>query len=314
MSGYKISITIPAYKSAYLADAIESCLKQTYNNFEIIIVDDASPEDLYSIVSQYNDIRIHYYRNEKNYGVLNVVDNWNTCLKYCSGDYVICMGDDDRLLPCCLQEYIKLIDKYPGLGLYHAWTEMIDEDGNFLRIQERRPEWESVYSLLWHRIEKSRKVYIGDWLFEINLLKENGGFYKIPMAWGSDEVSAYRAAIPAGVANTQVLCFQYRENRLTLSKSKNGDYKMHGLIKKKEWIIDFLRKEPTDVLDKKYYKLLPSAVDKFFKRKFAETMKEDMLFSPIRLFHWIKYRKEYNVSLSLIFYSFMESIRKQMFK
>jgi glycosyltransferase involved in cell wall biosynthesis len=124
----KFSILIPAYKKAYLQECIDSILRQSYERFELIIVDDASPEDLYSIVSLYSDPRIKYYRNGKNCGAINVVDNWNICLSYAAGDYVICMGDDDKLLPNCLEEYVKLIEKYPGVGLLHGWTEIIDED------------------------------------------------------------------------------------------------------------------------------------------------------------------------------------------
>lgn len=93
----KFSITIPAFKRAFLHEAIESCLAQTYEDFELIIVDDASPEDLKSVVDQFDDKRIRFYRNEKNCGALNVVDNWNKCLAYAKGDYVICMGDDEQL-------------------------------------------------------------------------------------------------------------------------------------------------------------------------------------------------------------------------
>ena len=85
----KFSITIPAYKQKYLSEAIESCLAQTYQEFEVIIVDDASPEYLKSVVDKFDDTRIRYYRNEKNCGALNVVDNWNICLSYATGDYVI---------------------------------------------------------------------------------------------------------------------------------------------------------------------------------------------------------------------------------
>lgn len=314
MNNYKFSIAIPAYKSTYLADAIESCINQSYSNFEVIIVDDASPEDLYSIVCKYTDKRIHYYRNEKNCGALNVVDNWNICLSHCSGDYVICMGDDDKLLPCCLEEYTKLIEKYPGLGIYHGWTEIIDEESKFYKIQERRPEWESVYSMIWHKLEKNRKVYIGDWLFDVKQLRADGGFYKIPMAWGSDEVSSYRAAIPKGCANTQTLCFQYRENRHTLSRSNNGDLKVIGVNEKKKWIEDFLKVIPTDELDLKYYSLLPKSVKRYFLIKTSMTIKEDMIISPLRLFHWIKERKKYNLRLPVIFYSFFEALRSRITK
>ena len=62
----KFSITIPAYKRSYLKEAIDSCLAQTYKDFELIIVNDASPEDLDSIVNSYSDNRIRYYKNETN--------------------------------------------------------------------------------------------------------------------------------------------------------------------------------------------------------------------------------------------------------
>ena len=62
----KFSITIPAYKQKYLYEAIESCLVQSYKDFELIVVDDASPEDLKSIVDMFSDPRLRYFRNKKN--------------------------------------------------------------------------------------------------------------------------------------------------------------------------------------------------------------------------------------------------------
>lgn len=215
----KFSVMIPAYKQRYLKEAIESCLAQTYKDYEVVIVDDASPEDLKLVVDQFNDNEIRYYRNEKNCGALNVVDNWNICLSYAKGDYVICMGDDDRLLPCCLEEYSKLIEKYPGLNVYHGLTEIIDENSNVYDIQEARPEREGVFSMISGRLRNHRLQYIGDWLFCRESLLEAGGFVKYPMAWGSDDISAFLMAQKHGVANTQVPVFQYRVSCLTISNS-----------------------------------------------------------------------------------------------
>lgn len=215
----KFSITIPAYKQRYLKEAIESCLAQTYQDFEVVIVDDASPEDLKSVMNQFVDDRIRYYRNEKNCGAMNVVDNWNICLSYAKGDYVICMGDDDRLLPNCLAEYAKLADKYPGLNVYHGMTEIIDEESSVYDIQEARPEREGVCSMISGRLRNHRLQYIGDWLFSRERLLKAGGFVKLPMAWGSDDLSAFMMAQERGVANTQVPVFQYRVNSQTISNS-----------------------------------------------------------------------------------------------
>ena len=224
----KFSITIPAFKQKYLYEAIESCLAQTYKDFELIIVDDASPEDLKSVVDRFQDSRIRYYRNEKNCGALHVVDNWNICLGYAQGDYVICMGDDDRLLPNSLEEYSKLIDKYPDLDIYHGMTEIIDENGNVTNMQEARPEREGMYSMISGRLRNSRLQYIGDWLFKRTALEQLNGYVNMPMAWGSDDLTAYTIAKNKGVANTQIPVFQYRISSLTISNS--GHYREKAKI------------------------------------------------------------------------------------
>ena len=127
------SVTIPTYKARFLDEAIKSVISQTYQDWQLIIVDDCSPEDLKGIMEPFlNDERISYYRNEKNCGAVYVVDNWNICLSHCIGDYVICIGDDDRLLPSCLEDLSKMIDKYPDLNVYHLQTEIIDENGQVI--------------------------------------------------------------------------------------------------------------------------------------------------------------------------------------
>lgn len=215
----KFSILVPAFKAQFLAECIDSILSQTYTNFELIIVNDASPENLGEIVSSYNDSRIQYYVNEKNCGAVNVVDNWNKCLSYANGDYVICMGDDDKLLPCCLEEYRKLIEKFPDLDIYHGLTEIIDENGKVSDIQEARPEREGMFSLINGRLRGNRLQYIGDWAMSREKLTQMQGYVKMPMAWGSDDLTAFKLSMHNGVANTQIPVFQYRISSLTISNS-----------------------------------------------------------------------------------------------
>ena len=90
-----VSVILPAYKSAYLNQAIESILNQTYTNFELIIVDDASPEDIKEVVSKFSDKRIKYYKNQENIGGKSLVAQWNHCMQYASGEYFVLAADDD---------------------------------------------------------------------------------------------------------------------------------------------------------------------------------------------------------------------------
>ena len=62
----KYSFILPAYKAKYFHQAISSILNQTYTDIELVIVNDASPEDLDTIVSSFDDSRIRYYKNKEN--------------------------------------------------------------------------------------------------------------------------------------------------------------------------------------------------------------------------------------------------------
>lgn len=305
----KFSIGIPAYKQSYLKECIESILAQTYADFELIIVNDASPEDLDSIVKLYDDPRIRYYINEKNCGAVNVVDNWNICLSYVTGNYVICMGDDDKLMPNSLEEYAKLIEKYPGLGLYHARTEIIDENSQFKDLQDARCEYESVYSLIWHRWDNRKRQYIGDFLFEVKTLRANGGFYKLPLAWASDEISSYIAATPYGVANSKEILFQYRESNSTISRTGGIKYKLEALTLEENWLSNFLINEPESCLDKKYRHLIIKMKTKYFQKEKIYALSRE--FEWKYFFKYLKLSKLYSLTFTMIIYAIILSYKKK---
>lgn len=298
------SVTIPAYKKQYLKECIDSILAQTYTDFELIIVNDASPEDLDSIVNCYSDDRLRYYKNGKNCGAINVVDNWNKCLEYSKGDYIICMGDDDRLQPNCLEVYSALIDKYPGLGVYHAWTELIDENSDFLNVTAARCEYESVYSLIWHQWNGRNQQFIGDFLFDTRLLKKNGGFYKLPLAWASDDISACIAASYKGIANTQAPCFSYRVNSQTITNSGNALIKMDAILKEMDWYNTFLQREPVSQLDKKYWVCIKRQYEHHFEQKRGIIISGDLRqHSIVSIFRWWRQRKKYGLSNKILLYA-----------
>jgi len=306
----KYSIAIPAFKAKFIKECIDSILGQSYENWELIIVNDASPEDIDSIVSKYDDKRISYYKNEFNCGSVNVVDNWNKCLSYSSGDYLILMGDDDFLSQNCLLEYNKLIEKYPNLSVYHGRTTIVDENSDFIRLQEARPEYESVFSLIWHRLN-GRAQFIGDFLFKIEDMKTNRGFYKLPLAWGSDDISSYIACAKSGIANTNTPIFNYRENRQTITLSGNPEIKIQAVYSMVEWISDFVNKtECVDSVDEKLKVMIKGCLKGDIKKKhiyiIATTIKQR---GPFAIIKWFRCRKKYNLSTSLICYSFIEGLR-----
>lgn len=103
-----ISICIPSYNNEqFIAATLESVLKQTYQNLEIIITDDRSPDGTVSVAKRFSDPRIRLFENEKNLGVGG---NWNKALSYANGKYIKLMGADDLIYPECIERQVACLE------------------------------------------------------------------------------------------------------------------------------------------------------------------------------------------------------------
>ena len=297
----KFSIAIPTFKSTFLKECIDSVLAQSYKDFEVIIVNDHSPENISNVVSQFSDVRIKYYENEIGFGAEDVVGNWNKCLEYATGEYFICIGDDDRLKPNCLSDYAALIKAFPNLDVFHTMTDVIDENTTLIKSLEKRPMYETVYEMIWKRW-KGRSMFIGDYLYKVSTLKEHGGFFHLPFAWGSDAISAYIAAIPRGIANTQVPGFQYRINRQSISRRyDNIAGKIQALIKERTWFEEFFKVEPSEENDKRILSLLKKDIDAHFQKMYADDIVYGISKSPLsQSLYWLKHSPEHKLSRSFV--------------
>lgn len=294
------SILIPSYKASFLTDCIKSIVQQSYTHFEIIIVDDCSPENLKDIIDGFKDTRIRYYRNKKNCGALNVVDNWNICLKYAKGDYLICMGDDDMLASNCLYEYKKLIDQNPEVNIFHTRVKQIDEDGNGIGVTDPRPEKETVLSMIYYRM-LYRAQYIGDFLFKTSALRKKGGFYKLSYAWSSDDLTAFIAAKDNGIINTNKLLFCYRINRKTISSTGNTEIKLSALMKAQDWYKTFIDDyTPVDETDIYLKRMLETRLKIQLQKQEEVLISKDLSNNFRNLFKWLKIKGKYSISFNVI--------------
>ena len=306
----KFTIAIPAYKAKYLDQTIQSILKQTYKDFELIIVNDDSPEDLESIVNSYNyDNRIRYYKNNKNCGAINVVDNWNICLNYALGDYFICIGDDDMLTCNALDEYNKMIIKYPQCETFHSRIKIIDNNNIPISISNVRSEHESIFSFMRNRIE-GQIQFIGDFCFKTKTLKNIGGFYKMPLAWGSDDITTYITATKHGVVLINTPTFFYRSSPLTISNNGRTDIKLTAINQENKWYKTYINKLiPIQDGDKETKDIILKKLNTYFIKKRARTIALDIKKNKLHIFLWLFNRKKYELSITTFLYSLLELIR-----
>lgn len=142
----KVSICIPTYNyGSFISDAIRSVLDQTFDDFELIVVDNCSTDDTRKIVEEYaaSDVRIKYYFNETNIGM---VGNWNQCLKYATGDYVKLLCADDLLEPTCIEKSVVTLDRYPQVAIVACSRLLVTEDKHPINTLSYSGDYEVVES------------------------------------------------------------------------------------------------------------------------------------------------------------------------
>lgn len=111
MSNPLVSICIPTYNaSAYLEECLQSALKQTYPNLEILISDDTSTDDTLSIVKKYQQQYPHI-RLVKN-AAPGMVNNWNNCIVQADGEWIKFLFQDDMLHPTCVEKMLATCIEY----------------------------------------------------------------------------------------------------------------------------------------------------------------------------------------------------------
>jgi glycosyltransferase involved in cell wall biosynthesis len=132
MSGGLVSVIIPTYnRASTLKEAIDSVLRQTYKNFELLILDDSSTDDTSDVVADFKDSRIKYIRHHCNVGL---VANWTYGVKWAKGIFFSILGDDDKYKPEFLGRRIEAFSKMPELVAATGSFECCDEYGKRIRV------------------------------------------------------------------------------------------------------------------------------------------------------------------------------------
>lgn len=227
-----VSVAIPAYKSIYLQDAIDSVLGQSIQDIELIIVNDASPNPIEDVVRKYDDPRIRYYCNAVNLGAKDPVANWNKCLSYATGKYFCLLCDDDIYLPSFLEEMVKLAESNKSCNVFKSGVAIVDSNDKEVGCYPESPAWESCYDYIYNVSLRKRKQTISEWMFRREHIVSLGGYEPVPLAWGSDYLSIMKFAVNGGIASTTSCLAVFRQSGLNLStkSDSNVEAKLQGIL------------------------------------------------------------------------------------
>jgi GT2 family glycosyltransferase len=128
----RVSIVLPTLNGVrYLRQSIESCLSQTFDNIELIVVDDGSGPDLRETVEPYlTDGRVKYVRHEQNQGV---AASLNTGFRLATGSHLTWTSDDNYYEPHAIESMLKFLARFPDVDFVYAESLEVDEAGSVIR-------------------------------------------------------------------------------------------------------------------------------------------------------------------------------------
>lgn len=154
-----VSVLMPVYKTApYLRETMDSMLAQTFKDFELIVLDDCSPDNAEEILNTYDDPRIVRYKGEKNAGLSNVL---NVGIELARGKYIARMDSDDISLPNRLQIQVGYLETHPDVDLVSVGMRLFGaKEGTWIR--EINPEKVKIEALFHSPVLHASSVWRKD--------------------------------------------------------------------------------------------------------------------------------------------------------
>ncbi len=231
----KVNVIIPAYNCAlYLSNAIDSVLKQTFQDYKIIIVDDGSIDNTKEVVDAYiqsNGTKIHYiYQDNK-----GVACARNAGMKNADSEYVALLDADDSCVSDRLEESVKLLDSDNDLGLVHSSVRGVYEGRPPSQKYKRKKNIETLSGYIFKNL-LLRKAHIctSTVMVRKNCLEKVGLFDEKLTRLGSEDRDLWlriSRQYKVGYINKPLAYYRHRENSMSKNIEKMTQARYYVLDK-----------------------------------------------------------------------------------
>lgn len=179
----KVTVVIPAYNAmAYLPGTIESVLDQTFDDFEVVVVNDGSSDEIEQWISQIKDTRVKLI-SQKNQGLARARNAGIACAQ---GDYLAFLDADDLWEPTKLEKQVRVLEENPETGLVYVWVAYIDQRGELTgRVFKHQAEGNVWQHLTEHNIIECGSVAMvrRSCLDVVGIFDENLTQYNVNEDW-----------------------------------------------------------------------------------------------------------------------------------
>lgn len=158
----RVSVIIPSYNhEKYIAEAIQSILDQTYQDFEIIITDDGSTDNTVEVIKTFQDSRIRLYCFNENQGAVAAA---NHCIQKAKGDFIALLNSDDVFFKNKLEKQIEILENNINVGAIFSYAQLIDENSNYIVNEEH------YYNKIFIQFNRSKFEWLNYFFYNGNCL------------------------------------------------------------------------------------------------------------------------------------------------
>lgn len=229
-----VSVIMPVYNNKnYVGEAIESVLRQTYKNFECIIVDDSSTDGSWEIIKKYvkKDKRVKAYRNKIN---LKIVKTRNKGFGFASkkAKYFAIMDSDDVCLPDRLKKEVEFLEKHQDYGLVGSHNIIIDEKGKEKGMRKYPTSWNDIRKVLTLYDAIAQPVA----MIRAKVLREDIGFYNERYTRCQDYDLWLRIGSKYKIANIDKALLKYRVSKTQGKRTHLRDTIRFTLEIQRKWL------------------------------------------------------------------------------
>jgi len=227
-----VTIALPVFNGEdFLAQAVECLLKQDYDHFELIILDNCSTDATERMCSSFceQDRRVRYYRHPRNLGAL---PNFNSAIRFAQGEFFMFAAHDDFWEPNFLKELVPLLLHDETLGLAFSGLDFVDENGRASECKEIPPRLCGAHSHFLNFLNYSVRFdydYIVYGLYRTEALKQALPFQTVGGGLRySTALFLFRFLTFAKAAGSRKVLFHYRVR--SRASDLNDDNRLRWLL------------------------------------------------------------------------------------
>ena len=184
-----LAIVIPYYKLSFFEETLLSLQKQTNQQFNVYIGDDASPEDTQEVLEKYKDsFPFQYKRFETNLGRISLVKQWERCLTMVQDEeWIMFLCDDDILGDNCIESFYENLDAINSCEstVVRFATQVIDDKGQPITEIYQHPKVEKAADFLIRKFKGGTRSSLSEYIFKKEMI-DKIHFKDFPLAWYSD--------------------------------------------------------------------------------------------------------------------------------